>query len=155
MLRQLLSKERQEGGFSLIEILVVILVIGILAAIAIPMFLNQRRSANDAAVQSDIRNAAFAAENWMIKNPNSATPSQQLFVGPVKANYGGQEFTVSPGVHLEIVNFGRQNKDTIGAYVIYAYHEDGNQYKECNKLRYSSNEGGYSNSYGGNFCPAE
>ena len=155
MLRQLLSKERQEGGFTLIEILVVILIIGVLAAIAIPMFLNQRRSANDAAVHSDIKNAALAAENWMIKNPNAVTPAQQNFVGPTKANYGGQEFTVSPGVHMQIVNFGRQGSDTIGAYVIYAWHEDGNQYKECNKLRYSSNEGGYSNSFGGNFCPAE
>lgn len=152
MLYKLLSRERQEGGFTLIEILVVILVIGVLAAIAIPMFLNQRRSANDAAVQSDIRNASIAAENWMVKNPHDATPSQQLFVGPTKANYGGQEFTVSKGVHLEIVNFGRQNRSHIGAYVIYAYHEDGNQYKECNKLRYSSNEGGYSDSYGGNYC---
>lgn len=49
--------DENEQGFTLIELLVVILIIGILAAIAIPFFLNQRKAAVDAAVQSDITNA--------------------------------------------------------------------------------------------------
>lgn len=65
-------KESNEEGFTLIELLVVILIIGVLSAIAIPAFMNQRRSANDANVESDVRNAAVAVETYFLKNPNAS-----------------------------------------------------------------------------------
>lgn len=64
------TKETSESGFTLIEILVGILIIGILSAIAIPVFLNQRKAANEAAIRSDLRNLAIAAENFFKDNPN-------------------------------------------------------------------------------------
>ena len=60
-----LRKERGDEGFTLIELLVVIIIIGILAAIAIPVFLNQRQKGWEAAVQSDLRNAATAQETYL------------------------------------------------------------------------------------------
>src|SRR3984893_13019773 len=49
--------ERDEEGFTLIELMVVVLIIAILLAIAIPTFLGARTRAQDRAAQSNIRNA--------------------------------------------------------------------------------------------------
>jgi type IV pilus assembly protein PilA len=57
-------REEREGGFTLIELLVVILIIAILAAIAIPVFLQQRRKGWVAQAESTLKNAATAQESW-------------------------------------------------------------------------------------------
>jgi type IV pilus assembly protein PilA len=54
--------EKDEEGFTLIELMVVVLIIAILLAIAIPTFLGARERANDRAAQSSLRNALTAAK---------------------------------------------------------------------------------------------
>ncbi len=49
-------RNRDDDGFTLIELMVVVLIIAILIAIAIPTFLGARARAQDRAVQSNLRN---------------------------------------------------------------------------------------------------
>ena len=63
-----IRKAQEDEGFTLIELLVVIIIIGILAAIAIPVFLNQRKKGWDAQAKSDARNLATLEETYFTDN---------------------------------------------------------------------------------------
>src|SRR5438094_2551026 len=60
--------EREERGFTLIELMVVVLIIAILIAIAIPTFLGARQRAQDRAAQSDLRNGLTAEKTVYTDN---------------------------------------------------------------------------------------
>lgn len=81
-------------GFTLIELLIVIAIISLLAAIAIPQFIIYRSRAIDATMKSDLRNAAVAVESYYTK--------QSLLPASV-AEIAGYGFHPSDGVTVSLV----------------------------------------------------
>jgi prepilin-type N-terminal cleavage/methylation domain-containing protein len=77
--------KKDEKGFTLIELMIVIAIIGILAAIAIPQFNAYRARSYNASANTDIRNLMTSCEGYFVDfdtYPTTADPATDL------ANYG-------------------------------------------------------------------
>ena len=73
MVQKLRERSQGEGGFTLVELLVVMLILGLLAAIAIPSFFNQREKAKDADAKAVVRTAQTAMETYATGNGGAYT----------------------------------------------------------------------------------
>ena len=76
------NERKGEQGFTLLELVTIVAIIGILAAIAIPTYASYRSKSFDAAVKCDLRNAATAQEAYFLENQTYAPVIANLEAEP-------------------------------------------------------------------------
>ncbi len=110
-------RERDDEGFTLIELMVVLLIIAILMAIAIPTFLGARNTANARAAQSNLTNALTAEQTYWTNNQafsanlTTTEPSLTWETAALTTGQNGNQVYAVPGDSGQAVVITALGKD--------------------------------------------
>jgi type IV pilus assembly protein PilA len=117
MLKALRTKMQDDKGFTLIELMVVVLIIAILIAIAIPTFLGLRERAQDRGAQSDLRNALTAAKAYYADDEayTNATPANLALTEPSLTFVAAGTASAAPGFNVSVAVGGANDQDFAAA----------------------------------------
>jgi general secretion pathway protein G len=75
------SKRRQESGFTLMELMIVMMIIGVLATLAIPSFVSAVRSAKEAVLKEDLRVMRAAIDSYTMDKQKAPQSLDDLVQG--------------------------------------------------------------------------
>jgi type IV pilus assembly protein PilA len=104
---------KDQKGFTLIELMIVIAIIGILAAIAIPQFSAWRKRSFNSAAESDLKNAATAQEGYYV--------DEETYTSDINKLLGTYGLYVSEKVYFTSV------AGDATSYTMYSYHSSGDK----------------------------
>ena len=146
-----------EEGFTLIELMIVVVIIGILAAIAIPIFANQQKAAIDAQAKSDAKTVAVWLEGnklktgglgeykriaYQWKDVDSSVPVNNAWPSTLKLSEGTRAITFDQKHALK----GGPAAAATGMGYCIELTVDGGTFTPATRLYYSNLKGGFTES---------
>lgn len=114
-----------DRGFTLMEVLVVVVIIGILAGIAVPVYMNYRKGAENRSAEADLRSAINAVEQYYTENSNVYPPSVNMVTQ--STNTPAMVLGVAPNQQTVALSTGNriQYRNNTTSYVICSQNIDG------------------------------
>ena len=112
--------KKMQKGFTLVEIMIVVAIIAILAAIAIPNFIAYRNESQGNACVGNMNTIKTAAETWLTKNPGETPPGEDDLVKSdgtgllktwPKCPKTGNAYNITISDGAIVVTCGKHNED--------------------------------------------